>query len=103
MTNNILESQIIENLRQVFDPEIPVNIYDIGLIYGIDIDSENSVNITLTLTSPNCPAAAEIPLMVQKAVEIIPEVKKCDIGLTFDPPWTPDKMSDDAKLMLGLF
>ena len=85
----------------MFDPEIPVNIYDLGLIYTIDIDTENAVDITMTLTAPGCPVAGEMPGWVADAVNALPGVKQVDVSMTFDPPWGMDMMSDEARLELG--
>lgn len=96
-----LEEKIVEMLRLVFDPEIPVNIYDLGLIYEIDIDDEKNVKIKMTLTAPNCPAADFILEDVRIKVESIDEVKSVDIDLVFEPEWDKDMMSEEAKLELG--
>jgi mrp protein homolog len=97
-----LEEQIVKMLRTVYDPEIPVNIYDLGLIYNVDIqDGGAKVVITMTLTAPNCPAADFILQDVQIKVESISGVKRCDIELTFDPPWHSSMMSEEAQLELG--
>ena len=97
-----LEEQIVKMLRTVYDPEIPVNIYDLGLIYNVDIQDEGAkVVITMTLTAPNCPAADFILQDVQIKVESIKGVKRCDIELTFDPPWDSSMMSEEAQLELG--
>ena len=97
-----LEEQIVKMLRTVYDPEIPVNIYDLGLIYNVDIqDGGAKVVITMTLTAPNCPAADFILQDVQIKVESISGVKRCDIELTFDPPWHCSMMSEEAQLELG--
>lgn len=96
-----LEEKIVEMLRLVFDPEIPVNIYDLGLIYDIDIDDDKNVKIKMTLTAPNCPAADFILEDVRIKVESIDEVKSVDIDLVFEPEWDKDMMSEEAKLELG--
>src|SRR3712207_4379387 len=97
-----LEEQIVKMLRTVYDPEIPVNVYDLGLIYNVDIQDDGAkVVITMTLTPPNCPAADFIVRDVQLKVESIPQVKRCDIELSFDPAWDHNMMSDEAKLELG--
>lgn len=96
-----LEESIVRMLRTVYDPEIPVNIYDLGLIYGVDIQPEGKVTITMTLTAPNCPAADFILEDVRIKVESIPEVKKVEISLTFEPEWNKDMMSEEAQLELG--
>lgn len=100
---NINEQKIIDALKTVFDPDIPVNVYDLGLIYGIEIADNNLVNITMTLTNPNCPVADDLLKQVREAVQRLEEVEKVDVRLVFDPPWTKDNMSDAAMLELGLF
>lgn len=97
-----LEKVIIEELKTVFDPEIPVNIYDIGLIYKINIDHKNRVEIVMTLTAPNCPAADNILIDVQRSVSKIKGVRSVKIDLTFEPPWTKEMMTEEAMLELGL-
>ncbi len=96
------ENQVIDALKTVFDPEIPVNVYDLGLIYDIQIQGDGRVEITMTLTNPNCPVADEMPARVAGAVKNLDGVKKTDIRLVFDPPWTKEKMSEAAMLELGL-
>ena len=100
-TDHPLFDQVVEACRTVYDPEIPVNIYDLGLVYTIDITPENEVGITMTLTAPGCPVAGEMPGWVASAVEPIPGVKEVDVQMTFDPPWGMDMMSDEARLELG--
>ncbi len=101
--NTPFEQKIIDALKTVFDPEIPVNIYDLGLIYNLKINEENGdVYILMTLTTPNCPVAEDIPRQVQDAVRPVEGVGKVTVELTFDPPWDRDKLSDDALLELGL-
>lgn len=97
-----LEERIIEELRKIFDPEIPVNIYDLGLIYGIDIDASKKATITMTLTAPNCPVADTLPEDVRNAVKSIESIREAEVILTFDPPWNKDMLSDEAMLELGL-
>ncbi len=97
-----MESKIVDALKTVFDPEIPVNIYDLGLIYEIKVQEKGEVNITMTLTNPNCPVADSMPREVEKAVLEVPGVKKAEVRLVFDPEWTKDMMSDAAMLELGL-
>ena len=94
--------QIIAALRTVHDPEIPTNIYDLGLIYAIDAVGEREIAIKMTLTAPGCPVAGILPGMVEKAVETVDGVDRCHVELVWDPPWTKDNMSDEAKLQLGL-
>jgi len=97
----ITEQQVIEKLRSVFDPEIPVNIYDLGMIYKIEISDDNFVKILMTLTSPNCPEVEFMPGDARAAVMGIPGIEDVWIDLTFDPPWDQTMMSDEAKLQLG--
>lgn len=97
------KEKIVDNLMLVEDPEIPVNIYDLGLIYDIDVVPEGRVRVTMTLTAPNCPVAGALPRMVQTAVMKVPGTQDCEIDLTFDPPWSQAKMSEDAKMALGLY
>jgi FeS assembly SUF system protein len=96
-----LQDKIVVLLRTVYDPEIPVNIYDLGLIYDVDIDDANNVTIEMTFTSPSCPAADFILMDVQMKIESIPEVNSVDLNLTFDPPWDKSMMSEEALLELG--
>ena len=96
-----LETRIVEGLKSIYDPEIPVNIYDLGLIYDVNVHDDQSVIITMTLTAPNCPIADEILLNVKETVETIEGVKSVDIHLVFDPPWTKAMMSEEALLELG--
>jgi FeS assembly SUF system protein len=99
-----LRHRIIKALRSVFDPELPVNLYDLGLIYDLAIDDSSShaaaVRITMTLTAPNCPVADQIPRDVEKAVRSVEGVRDVDVTLTFDPPWTSDRMSEEAQIEL---
>ncbi len=97
-----IEGAIINVLKGIYDPEIPVNIYDLGLIYNLDVDDDNHVSITMTLTAPNCPIADELLAEVQQKVEAIEGVESADLKLTFDPPWDESKLSEEAKLELGL-
>ncbi len=101
--NDILtvEEKIVKMLRTVYDPEIPVNVYDLGLIYSIEVDDEKNVHIEMTLTAPNCPAADFIIEDVRMKVESIDDVKNVDIQLVFEPEWDKDMMSEEAKLELG--
>ncbi|HTK34210.1 MAG TPA: SUF system Fe-S cluster assembly protein [Caulobacteraceae bacterium] len=98
-----LTDQLIEKLKSVFDPEIPVDIYELGLIYRVDVSDDKDVVIDMTLTAPGCPVAGEMPEWVRDAVEQIPEVRSCNVNLVFDPPWDPSRMSDEAKLQLNMF
>ena len=99
---NELKNKIIAEIKKIFDPEIPVNIYELGLIYKIEIDEEKKVLIDMTLTSPNCPVAESLPKMVKNNILNIEEVNDVDLKLVWDPPWTKDKMSEAAKLELNL-
>ncbi len=101
--NEGLRALVIEALQSVHDPEIPVNIYELGLIYRLDIDDEGKVAIDMTLTAPNCPVADLIPVQVMEAVQDIEGVKVADVNLVWEPVWNPDLMSEEAKLALGMF
>ncbi len=96
-----LEGEIVRMIKTVYDPEIPVNVYDLGLIYGVDIDDNNNVTITMTLTAPNCPAADFILEDVRFKVESIKEINNVIVNLTFEPEWNKDMLSEEAKLELG--
>ena len=98
---NLLGEKIVKELKQVFDPEIPVDVYELGLIYDVFINEDNEVKILMTFTSPNCPVAESLPKEVEDKVKSIDEVKDAEVEITFDPPWTKDLMSDEAKLELG--
>ncbi|MCF8511840.1 MAG: SUF system Fe-S cluster assembly protein [Rhodobacteraceae bacterium] len=100
-TDHPLYDQVVDACRTVFDPEIPVNIFDLGLIYTIEITSENDVSIMMTLTAPGCPVAGEMPGWVQDAVEPVAGVKSTQVAMTFDPPWGMEMMWDEARLELG--
>ena len=96
-----LYDRVLDALKNIFDPEIPVNIYDLGLIYGLDID-EGHVDVTMTLTTPHCPVAESMPAEVEIQVGSVPGVSHAEVNLVWDPPWDPAKMSDEAKLELGM-
>ena len=98
-----LTDQLIEKLKTVYDPEIPVDIYELGLVYKVDVSDERDVLIEMTLTAPGCPVAGEMPGWVEDAVMEIPGIKSCTVNLVFDPPWDPSRMSDEAKLQLNMF
>ena len=100
-TDHPLHEAIVEACRSVYDPEIPVNIYELGLIYTILINDENEVNILMSLTAPGCPVAGEMPGWVADAVEPLPGVKQVDVQLIWEPPWGMEMMSDEARLELG--
>ena len=97
-----LYERVIDALKEIYDPEIPVNIYDLGLIYGVDVTDEGDVAITMTLTTPHCPVAESMPGEVELRVGSVPGVGLADVNLVWDPPWDPQKMSDEAKLELGM-
>ena len=93
---------VITALKEIFDPEIPVNIYDLGLIYGVDVSPDDHVVVTMTLTTPHCPVAESMPAEVELRVGAVPGVGDVEVNLVWDPPWDPQKMSDEAKLELGM-
>ena len=97
-----LKEQIIAAFKKVYDPEMPVNIYELGLIYGLDVDDEGNAAIRMTLTAPNCPVAGILPGQVEQAARAVPGVKNVKLELTFDPPWSKARMSEAAKLALGI-
>ncbi len=99
----VLEGRVIEKIRSIYDPEIPVNIYDLGLIYSVEVTHHAVVNIKMTLTSPGCPVATTLPPEVQYKVGNIAGVYECNVDVVWDPPWNMDMMSEDAKLELGFF
>jgi FeS assembly SUF system protein len=98
-----LTDRLVEQLKTVYDPEIPVDIYELGLIYKVDVSDDRDVAIEMTLTAPGCPVAGEMPDWVREAVLQIPEIKSCNVDLVFDPPWDASRMSDEAKLQLNMF
>jgi len=97
-----LYEAIVAALKEIYDPEIPVNIYDLGLIYGVEVTDEGHAVVTMTLTTPHCPVAESMPAEVELRVGSVPGVGTADVNLVWDPPWDPQKMSDDAKLELGM-
>ncbi|HVY18055.1 MAG TPA: SUF system Fe-S cluster assembly protein [Rhodopila sp.] len=99
----LTEEQLIEACATVYDPEIPVNIYELGLIYAIEIDDDNGVKVEMTLTAPGCPSAQELPEQVQNAILAVPGVSSCQVETVWDPPWDPTRMSEDARLQLNMF
>ena len=106
MTPEELEAigqELIAALKTVYDPEIPVDIYELGLIYKVDVADNKDVTIDMTLTAPGCPVAGEMPGMVKDAVKTVKGVGEVKVNMTFDPPWTPDRMSEEAKLELNMF
>lgn len=94
---------VIAALKSVHDPEIPADIYELGLIYQVDLEAEGLLKVEMTLTAPGCPVAGEMPIWVKDACETVTGVDRADVTLTFDPPWTPDRMSEEAKLTLNMF
>jgi FeS assembly SUF system protein len=100
---NRITDQLIERLKTVYDPEIPVDIYELGLIYKVDVSDDKDSAIDRTLTAPGCPVAGEMPGWVEDAVREVPGVRNVKVDLVFDPPWDPSRMSDEAKLQLNMF
>ena len=94
---------LVDKLKTVYDPEIPVDIYELGLVYKVDLSDSMDVAVEMTLTAPGCPVAGEMPGWVEEAVLSVPGVKSCTVNLVFDPPWDPSRMSDEAKLQLNMF
>ena len=106
MTNNKnntedLGEKIVKELKSIFDPEIPVDIYELGLIYDVFVNEDNEVKILMTLTTPNCPVAETLPQEVEEKIKSLDDVKTAEVEITFDPPWTKDLMNEEAKLELG--
>lgn len=105
MTEEKLEElgdKIVRVLKTIYDPEIPVDIYELGLIYDVFVSEENEAKILMTLTSPNCPVAETLPVEIEEKVKTLPEINTCEVEITFEPTWTQDMMSEEAKLELGL-
>ena len=98
-----LTDEIVDALKTVYDPEIPADIYELGLIYKIDIADDRSVKVDMSLTSPNCPSAQELPIMVENAVSSVAGVKETKVEVVWDPPWDPSRMSDEARLVLNMW
>jgi FeS assembly SUF system protein len=98
-----LTDEIVIALKTVFDPEIPADIYELGLIYKVDIDDDRMVNIDMTLTTPNCPSAAELPAQVENAVAGVAGVREAKVNIVWDPPWDPSRMSDEARTVLNMW
>jgi FeS assembly SUF system protein len=98
----LLEAKVIQALRKIYDPEIPIDIYELGLIYDIEIHDDDSVKVQMTLTAPACPVAGSLPGQVEQQIESIPEVKSAEVVLVWDPPWSRDRMSEAALLQLGM-
>ena len=97
-----LYESVVEALKDIFDPEIPVNIYDLGLIYGVEVSPDGDAAVTMTLTTPHCPVAESMPGEVELRVGSVPGVRDAEVNLVWDPPWDPSKMSDEARLELGM-
>ncbi|HTX53138.1 MAG TPA: SUF system Fe-S cluster assembly protein [Candidatus Baltobacteraceae bacterium] len=97
-----IERQVVEALKTVYDPEIPVDVYELGLIYKVQVDPSGEVDVQMTLTSPNCPSAAELPLEAETRIRAIPGVTDARVEIVFDPPWEPARMSEAARLQLGM-
>ena len=98
-----ITDDVVSALKTVYDPEIPADIYELGLIYKVDLKDDRGVDVTMTLTTPNCPAAGELPTMVENAVASVPGVGVVNVNLVWDPAWTPDRMSDEARLVLNMW
>ena len=101
--NETLMEQVLDAIRTVYDPEIPVNIWELGLVYRVDVDSEQNVQVDMTLTAPSCPVAGEMPMQVQQVIENIDAVKSCKVELVWEPSWHPGMMSDEARVALDMF
>ncbi|MEL7187925.1 MAG: SUF system Fe-S cluster assembly protein [Pseudomonadota bacterium] len=97
-----LQQAVIDALKEIYDPEIPVNIYDLGLIYGVEVDDEADATVTMTLTTPHCPVAETMPGEVELRASSVPGIRDAEVNLVWDPPWSPEKMSDEARLELGM-
>ena len=98
-----LTDDIVAALKTVYDPEIPADIYELGLIYKVDVEDDHMVNIEMTLTTPNCPSAAELPAQVENAVASVPGVREAKVNIVWDPPWDPSRMSDEARTVLNIW
>ena len=101
-TGGELQQAVVDALKEIYDPEIPVNIYDLGLIYGVEVSEDKDVIVTMTLTTPHCPVAESMPGEIELQVGSVPGVGHAEVNLVWDPPWDPQKMSDEAKLELGM-
>lgn len=97
-----LGEKVVKVLKTIYDPEIPVDIYELGLIYDVFVNEDNDIKILMTLTSPNCPVAESLPVEIEEKVKSLDAVKSAEVEITFDPPWTQDQMSEEAKLELGM-
>ncbi len=103
LSEQIDENAIIDAISTIYDPEIPVNVYDLGLIYVIDLHDDGKVHVEMTLTAPNCPSAQELPIMIQQAIENVKGVTEVKVDVVWDPPWDPSRMTDEARLTLNMF
>ena len=101
--NETLMEQVLDAIRTVYDPEIPVNIWELGLVYRVNVDSERNVEVDMTLTAPSCPVAGEMPMQVQQVIENLDAVKSCKVELVWEPSWHPGMMSDEARVALDMF
>jgi FeS assembly SUF system protein len=101
--NEVLMEQVLDAIRTVYDPEIPVNIWELGLVYRVDVDSDRNVEVDMTLTAPSCPVAGEMPVQVQQVIENLDAVKSCKVELVWEPSWHPGMMSEEAKVALDMF
>ena len=97
-----ITTEVITQLKSVYDPEIPTDIYELGLIYKVELEDDRTLKVLMTLTAPGCPVAGEMPIWVQEACEAVEGVRRVEVDMTFDPPWTPDRMSDEARLVLNM-
>ncbi len=97
-----ITEDVIAQLKSVYDPEIPTDIYELGLIYKVELEDDRTLKVDMTLTAPGCPVAGEMPIWVRDACEVVAGVRRCEVSMTFDPPWTPDRMSDEARLELNM-
>ena len=97
-----ITTEVINQLKSVYDPEIPTDIYELGLIYKVELEDDRTLKVLMTLTAPGCPVAGEMPIWVQEACEAVEGVRRVEVDMTFDPPWTPDRMSDEARLELNM-
>lgn len=97
-----ITTDVVGQLKSVYDPEIPTDIYELGLIYKVELEDDRTLKVLMTLTAPGCPVAGEMPIWVQEACEVVAGVRRVEVDMTFDPPWTPDRMSDEARLELNM-
>ncbi len=102
-SQGVSEQAVIDAVSTVYDPEIPVNIYELGLIYAIDIEDDGAIKVEMTLTAPGCPSAQELPEQVRQAILSVPGVTRCDVDVVWDPPWDPSRMSEEARLAVNMF